>query len=40
MAGGITTLTPWKGQLLEEKTDLVSFVGVYVLAAVMLAGLS
>ena len=40
IAGGIL-LTPWTGQLLEEKPIWeVSFVGVYVLAAVMLAGLS
>ena len=40
IAGGIL-LTPWTGQLLEEKPIWeVSFVGVHVLAAVMLAGLS
>ena len=39
IAGGIL-LTPWTGQLLEEKPIWeVSFVGVCVLAAVMLAGL-
>ena len=38
IAGGIL-LTPWTGQLLEEKPIWeVSFVGVCVLAAVMLAG--
>ena len=40
VAGGIL-LVPWTGQLLEEKPIWeVSFVGVYVLAAVMFAGLS
>jgi protein-S-isoprenylcysteine O-methyltransferase Ste14 len=40
IAGGIL-LAPWTGQLLEEKPICeVSFVGVCVLAAVMLAGLS
>ena len=40
IAGGIL-LAPWTGQLLEEKPIWeVSYVGAYVLAAVMLAGLS
>ena len=40
IAGGIL-LVPWTGQLLEEKPIWeVSYAGVYVLAAVMLAGLS
>ena len=40
IAGGIL-LAPWTGQLLEEKPIWkVSYVGVYVLAAMMLAGLS
>jgi len=40
IAGGML-LAPWTGQLLEEKPIWeVSYAGVYVLAAVMLAGLS
>jgi protein-S-isoprenylcysteine O-methyltransferase Ste14 len=40
IAGGIL-LIPWTGQLLEDKPIWeVSYVGEYVLAAVMLAGLS